>query len=73
MLKNDFHVIGIDNLNSYYDKKLKERRLQEIENLKRRIIVNGIFRGDIEDNNFLDEIISKYKPKFIVHLAARRC
>ena len=34
MLKNDFHVIGIDSMNSYYDKKLKERRIQEIEKFK---------------------------------------
>ena len=72
MLKNDYHVIGIDNMNSYYDKRLKEKRIQEIE--KFRLGNNSswhFYRGNIEDNNFIDEIISKYKPKYVVHLAAQ--
>ena len=72
MLKNDYHVIGIDNMNSYYDKKLKESRVQEIEKFtERNNCLWNFFMGDIEDNNFLDKIISKYNPKYIVHLAAQ--
>ncbi len=72
MLKNDFHVIGIDNINSYYDKRLKESRIQEIEKFKdKNNSLWNFFRGNIEDDNFLDAIISKYKPKYIVHLAAQ--
>ena len=56
MLKNDYHVIGIDNMNSYYDKRLKEKRIEEIE--KFRLGENSswrFFRGDIEDNNFIEK------------------
>ena len=72
MLKNDYNVIGIDNMNSYYDKKLKEKRIQEIEKFKEENnCLWNFFKGNIEDNNFIDDIISKYKPKYIVHLAAQ--
>ena len=42
MLKNDYHVIGIDNMNSYYDKRLKEKRIEEIEKFRLGKIPHGI-------------------------------
>ncbi|MBB6400911.1 UDP-glucuronate 4-epimerase [Methanococcus maripaludis] len=60
-------IIGIDNLNSYYDPKLKEKRLEllnEFKNFK-------FFKEDIINYEKLNEIFNVEKPDLIVHLAAQ--
>lgn len=69
LLKEDNDVIGIDNLNDYYDQTLKLDRLRNLKKVK-----EGNFKFEklnIEDKNDLLEIFEKYKPKEIVHLAAQ--
>lgn len=64
----DIKIVGIDNLNSYYDVSIKEWRLKEIEKL------NGQWsftKGDISDRATVDEIFEKYKPSVVVNLAAQ--
>lgn len=64
----DIKIVGIDNLNSYYDVSIKEWRLKEIEKL------NGqwsFVKGDISDKATVDEIFEKYKPAVVVNLAAQ--
>ena len=71
LLPLDLKIIGIDNLNNYYSSSLKRSRLEEIEKVSKR---NGewIFHElHIEDNKFLLEIIKRYSPDVIVHLAAQ--
>ena len=60
-------VIGIDNLNSYYDPALKEARL------KRLIPKSGFdfIRADVSDSAALSSLCSREKPESIVHLAAQ--
>ena len=64
-------VIGIDNMNSYYDVSLKEHRLAEID----RLVPDGIsyvfVKGDIADKQTIDTIFEKYKPQVVVNLAAQ--
>jgi len=63
-------IIGIDNLNSYYDVKLKQARLAKISSNT----TSGQFRfykGDLENYKFLEEVFSKHKPDLIVNLAAQ--
>ena len=72
LLKNGEEVIGVDNLNSYYDIKLKKARLRELDNIKIKDKNKfKFFLGDIENINFLDNLFSKYKPSIVINLAAQ--
>ena len=62
-------VIGIDNMNEYYDVSIKKYRLEQIEKMSRD---NWIFiEGSISDKNLIDEIFEKYAPNIVVNLAAQ--
>lgn len=67
------HIIGIDNMNDYYDVSIKEFRLKEIEN----IISNKakstwrFIRGSIADKPLIDKLFLEFKPSVVVNLAAQ--
>lgn len=64
------HVIGVDNLNEYYDVKLKKDRL----NLITKSVGAKHFtfeKGDISDAAFVERLFLKYKFNAIIHLAAQ--
>ena len=64
----DYEIIGVDNLNDYYDVALKEYRLKEIESL------NGDFtfiKGNIADRTLIDSLFDTYKFNIVVNLAAQ--
>lgn len=66
LLKEGFLVIGIDNMNRYYDVKLKEDRLKQLDNK------NFVFyRESIENYEVLNSIFLKYNPTFVINLAAQ--
>ena len=65
---DDIKVVGIDNMNNYYDVSIKEWRLKEIEKLGGRWT---FIKGDISDKNVIDKIFSDYKPSVVVNLAAQ--
>lgn len=69
----DIEVIGIDNLNEYYDVKLKEKRLRKLyKRTKDPDTGSFIFvKGDISDKLFLLDIFEKYFPEIVVNLAAQ--
>ena len=70
LLSNGENVIGIDNLNSYYDKNYKKMRLRSIEDI--RNLGKWKFEElDINDNKSLEKIFKKYKPEIVVNLAAQ--
>ena len=60
-------VVGIDNLNSYYDVRLKEARLRELDGRPGFRFV----RADIADRPVLAEVFAREKPEGVVHLAAQ--
>ncbi len=66
-------IIGIDNLNDYYDVSIKEYRLKEIEALAaEREQSQWIFiKGNIADKAVIDEIFAVYQPQIVVNLAAQ--
>lgn len=66
-------IIGIDNMNAYYDVAIKEWRLAEIEKIaKQHLDSDWIFvKGNIADRRFIDDIFSKYNPDIVVNLAAQ--
>ena len=65
--KNNF-VIGIDNLNNYYNVKLKKDRLKNIKNLKNSKEYWKFFESDIKDENALQEIFNNFKPHIIIKI-----
>ena len=65
-------VISLDNMNDYYDPKLKEYRLSMIEKAGEASSVNHVFiKGNIADKALVDHVFSEYKPAVVVNLAAQ--
>lgn len=60
-------VIGIDNMNAYYDVALKDFRLKELE----RYSTFTFVKGNIADKKLINELFEKYKPSIVVNLAAQ--
>ncbi len=67
LLNRKIKVLGVDNLNSYYDKNLKLNRIQ-ILNKKNNFTFKKI---DISDYNNLIKIFKKFKPQYVINLAAQ--
>jgi UDP-glucuronate 4-epimerase len=72
LLDQNQTVIGIDNLNNYYDKSLKKNRLKEIikhskKNKKKFIF----FKYDINDKNNISKLFKRFKFNNVFHLAAQ--
>ena len=69
------HIIGIDNMNAYYDVNIKKWRLSEIERAAEKAGVNGsewnFIEGNIADKNCIDKLFATYKPDIVVNLAAQ--
>jgi len=60
-------VVGVDNMNDYYDVRLKEERLAQLEQYPDFTFV----RGNIADKELIDNIFAEYKPQVVVNLAAQ--
>ena len=67
LLNQGYQVIGIDNLNNYYDVNLKQSRLDTLTPYKNFTFING----DISDKKQVMDLFNKYKPDIVVHLAAQ--
>ena len=67
LLNKKIKVIGVDNLNSYYDKNLK---LDRVKNLKKKKNFTFI-KSDISDFNKLKKIFKNIKPQYVINLAAQ--
>lgn len=63
-------IVGIDNMNDYYDPALKEYRLKKIEEIAPDGKWNFI-RGDISDKAEIDRVFETYKPAVVVNFAAQ--
>lgn len=65
-------VISLDNMNDYYDPKLKEYRLGLIEEAAKASPVKHVFiRGSIADKALVDKVFADYQPAVAVNLAAQ--
>ena len=67
------HIVGLDNMNDYYDVSIKEYRLKEIENLARQYpnVQWKFVKGDIADRALIDDLFEKYPFSVVVNLAAQ--
>ena len=73
LLNKGLFVIGLDNINDYYDVLLKKARLKELDKFSKNKS-NGEFlfiKGDLTDENSLKNISKLYLPKKVIHLAAQ--
>ena len=60
-------IIGIDSVNDYYDVRLKEYRLDELNKNDRFTFI----KGNIADKELINSIFEKYRPAVVVNLAAQ--
>lgn len=67
LLKQGDEVVGLDNLNDYYDVKLKEARLERLQ--KSRAF--RFLKTDLGDRTGVEKIWHEVKPEVVVHLAAQ--
>lgn len=69
---DNVQIIGIDNMNDYYDVSLKEFRLSQIEELESSVTGKFTFvKGSIADKKQVDELFAMYRPQIVVNLAAQ--
>ena len=71
--KSPVNIIGIDNLNDYYDVSIKEWRLSEIDKeISEHPVSSWVFiKGSIADKKTVEKIFSVYRPDVVVNLAAQ--
>ena len=67
------NIVGIDNMNDYYDVSIKNWRLEQIEACAAKHPESSwmFLKGDIADRDAIDGIFAKYKPHIVVNLAAQ--
>ena len=67
LLERGERVIGLDNLNAYYDPNLKEARLAQLKNHHAFTFAHV----DVADTDSMQELFGEYRPARVVHLAAQ--
>lgn len=65
--KLNIKIIGLDNMNDYYDVKLKEYRLDELQQFNNYTFI----KGDLSDKDLITKLFEEYKPSIVVNLAAQ--
>ena len=71
-LNNGYDVIGIDNINNYYDIELKKTRLENIEKFSENLSSTWAFyNASIENSIRIEEIFNLQNPSIVVNLAAQ--
>ena len=66
----DYQIIGIDNLNNYYDVALKNYRLERIRKNDESKMFTFI-KADVSDKKRMNDIFDEFNPDIVVHLAAQ--
>ncbi|MBD5552430.1 MAG: NAD-dependent epimerase/dehydratase family protein [Lachnospiraceae bacterium] len=71
--QSPIHIIGLDNLNDYYDVTIKEWRLSKIDQCmgKHPESTHTFIKGDLADRLTVEQIFEQYKPDIVVNLAAQ--
>ena len=63
----DNQIVGLDNINDYYDVSLKEERLKTLSNFTNFEFI----KGDISDKSFINKLFDEYHFDIVVNLAAQ--
>ena len=64
----DTLVVGLDNLNAYYDVNIKRWRLEQLTKFGNRFV---FVKGNIADKALVDKLFDEYQPQIVVNLAAQ--
>lgn len=64
---SECQVIGLDNMNDYYDVRIKEARLSELTEFPNYTFI----KGNLADKELIDSIFDKYRPSIVVNLGAQ--
>ncbi|MEH7492174.1 NAD-dependent epimerase [Neobacillus niacini] len=67
LLAENYHVIGVDNLNDYYDVRLKTERLKQLENNEKFTF----YKVDLADSEGLNKIFERHSIPIVINLAAQ--
>ena len=67
LLRENFKVVGIDNMNNYYDTSIKEKRIDELKEYNNF----SFFKTDLSNINLLNNIFCNTKFDLVVHLGAQ--
>lgn len=65
--ETDTKVVGLDNMNDYYDVRIKEARLAELQKFENYTFV----KGNLADKELINSIFEKYTPDIVVNLGAQ--
>ena len=71
--QKEIRIVGVDNMNDYYDVSIKEYRLGQIEELAKdhQDCTWTFVKGSIADKVLMDQVFTQYKPSVVVNLAAQ--
>ena len=71
--QSPINIVGLDNMNHYYDVSIKEWRLSEIEKCtaEHPESTYQFYKGDLADKALIDQIFAKHKPAVVVNLGAQ--
>ena len=64
---DDINIVGLDNLNNYYDVKIKESRLEELKKFNNFRFI----KGNLADKKLILSIFKDYRPQIVVNLGAQ--
>ncbi|MED2865888.1 GDP-mannose 4,6-dehydratase [Bacillus thuringiensis] len=67
LLEQGCQVIGVDNINDYYDVNLKYARLEQLKPYEKFTFI----KGDISDKDMVTKLFEEYRPNIVVNLAAQ--
>lgn len=65
--EKNIKVVGLDNMNDYYDIRIKESRLEELQKFDNFIFI----KGNLANKDLINKIFEEYKPEIVVNLAAQ--
>ena len=65
--ESDKKVIGLDNMNDYYDVRIKEARLAELQSFENYTFL----KGNLADKELINRIFEQYHPEIVVNLGAQ--
>ena len=71
--QSPINIIGLDNMNDYYDVSIKDWRLSEIDKCiaEHTDSSYSFYKGDLADRTLIDRIFENHKPDIVVNLAAQ--
>ena len=71
--QSPIHIVGLDNMNDYYDISIKEWRLKEIEKCLSEYTESTYFfyKDDLANKDIINKIFAEHKPDIVVNLGAQ--